>query len=802
MIPKNRNNIRRLIFSTLLMAVLLMIAVVSYMGKPSERNSAPVLSTWLNVAQMSGKPDGTAISRTEFKQALYELQVSRSNRTDFSQQAPYTIYATPRNNLRHRVPLSLLHWDRTIPVVRQDTTAVFPIASRTTSNVTIFAFSPVRPVTYRGEYLELKLSPEDFFEDASPCNAVANLFLDAGDGLGWTDLQIGESVPVSYTETGTKTLRVAAELADGQMLYAAASLEVAALSTVDPTTTIELTTSFGLTGVVNNVSALLYVLKAPGNMLGYQPSTQTFAKSSSRIISGTGYSTYSTQLRSPVLVCEGFDMFGEMDWDELYAILNKEGLAETLGSHGRDLLVLDFGEATRDIFENAAVAALAVEYTTWNRLNFTDKFTVIGASMGGLVTRIALKKIEDSPNNFLLDSQNHIDTWISFDSPQTGANIPLGVQEFCDFFGCVATQTKGGIFYDEIYQGLIGPLEYKQKIDTPAARQMLIAHQSTTTIPSNSYEAFYNSLAAIGYPSIPKRVAICNGAGENVRHPFQPGEQIVNWLYENYWQVDIYAKIYALPQSYSTTVTVFYGRLNPFDIWGNSYDWTTNVPAYYYYSIDNAPGGTRPSFSDLYKEIPASYKSGTSNYCRYNSHCFIPTVSALGMPIYLCDYAPNIFISGYSPFDETHTAITNEPHIDINANNKNWFVKAILENTDADDNGLDDWKQYTSTKTTPIPVPYDWLIAYGMTTNFEEAAISDSDGDGYSAWQEFVTGTDPTNILSRFAVTYYDQITLLWSPYLQDRIYTVLGKTNLSDTAWVAPTNTSHRYFKVRVDMP
>lgn len=226
------------------------------------------------------------------------------------------------------------------------------------------------------------------------------------------------------------------------------------------------------------------------------------------------------------------------------------------------------------------------------------------------------------------------------------------------------------------------------------------------------------------------------------------------------------------------------------------------MAANYASSIDNAPGGTRDSFLQIYTNIPASFKISTVNYCRYDSHCFIPTVSALGMPIYLCDYAANVFIRGESPFDETHTAITNEPHIDINVNNKDWFIKAILENADADDNGLDDWKQYTSTKTTPVPVPYDWLKAYGMTSNFEEAAISDSDDDGYSAWQEFVAGTDPTNLLSHFAITYYDQTNLLWSPRLPDRIYTVVGKTNLSDTAWGAPTNTFHRFFRVRVDLP
>ena len=45
-----------------------------------------------------------------------------------------------------------------------------------------------------------------------------------------------------------------------------------------------------------------------------------------------------------------------------------------------------------------------------------------------------------------------------------------------------------------------------------------------------------------------------------------------------------------------------------------------------------------------------------------------------------------------------------------------------------------------------------------------------------------------------------------WSPDLNTngevRVYTVFGKTNLTDAAWVCPTNAAHRFFKVKVEMP
>ena len=39
-------------------------------------------------------------------------------------------------------------------------------------------------------------------------------------------------------------------------------------------------------------------------------------------------------------------------------------------------------------------------------------------------------------------------------------------------------------------------------------------------------------------------------------------------------------------------------------------------------------------------------------------------------------------------------------------------------------------------------------------------------------------------------------------PYLgSQREYILEGKTNLIDSAWMTPTNSAHRFFRVRVEM-
>lgn len=45
-------------------------------------------------------------------------------------------------------------------------------------------------------------------------------------------------------------------------------------------------------------------------------------------------------------------------------------------------------------------------------------------------------------------------------------------------------------------------------------------------------------------------------------------------------------------------------------------------------------------------------------------------------------------------------------------------------------------------------VPLWWLAQYGWTDNFDVAALSDTDHDGYAAWEEYVMEADPTDPLS------------------------------------------------------
>jgi len=96
----------------------------------------------------------------------------------------------------------------------------------------------------------------------------------------------------------------------------------------------------------------------------------------------------------------------------------------------------------------------------------------------------------------------------------------------------------------------------------------------------------------------------------------------------------------------------------------------------------------------------------------------------------------------------------------------------------------------------PHQMPNHWMGRYGLTNNMAEQVDQDQDGDGLSAWQEYVMDTDPTDrdSLLRLDVTHGQEggmavrsnsmdaeLFLLTWQGSADRKYTVYCSTNLAE---------------------
>jgi len=127
----------------------------------------------------------------------------------------------------------------------------------------------------------------------------------------------------------------------------------------------------------------------------------------------------------------------------------------------------------------------------------------------------------------------------------------------------------------------------------------------------------------------------------------------------------------------------------------------------------------------------------------------------------------------------------------------------------ADDSGF--------TMTTVEPVKYSWLEQYGLgrDSDFETAAKAYTgkfeNGRQMQVWEDYVAGTDPTNVLSRLQATIQmteDGPEINWLPDLNEggtksvSDYKIWSKCDLIDKEWKFPADDDDRFFKVTVEMP
>lgn len=490
----------------------------------------------------------------------------------------------------------------------------------------VFASSALTAYTHRGWSVRFYLGGEFYFTN----HAVPPVFIDIDfdDGTGWRRVKTGETVEVSYTGTGRKKIEVRVPQDSDPPLLGSFYFTVENLQTPDPHDTLQLTASIPYLGEYATGSAYLYL------------------------------SDGHVSLTDPVIVVEGFDIDNTMGWDEIYDLMNREELLETMRSEGFDIVVLDFTEAADYIQSNSMLLVELIEEVE-GMIDPSRDYNLIGASMGGLVGRYALSYME---SNLI---EHRVGNFISFDTPHRGANIPLGIQYWMDFF---SEQSADAAFLLE-------------RLDMPASRQMLVYHHTDppgTTGESDSLKgAFESDLAALGgYPSGCRKVAIANGSGYATGQGFAAGEQIIS--YEHFsFLVDIVGNVWAVPDGASQMI--FEGLI---DIILNPTE-EMNVVVSGTDPYDSAPGGTRATMTQMdttdvpYGDIVALYQN----------HCFIPTISALDLATgdLFFDIAGAGNLMSLTPFDTVYYPSANQEHIDVNAENAEWVkseVRRVLTGVD------------------------------------------------------------------------------------------------------------------------
>jgi hypothetical protein len=456
---------------------------------------------------------------------------------------------------------------------------------------TAHAISALKDYTHRGESVTFVLDRRWYLTNLE--TNAASVEIDFDDGRGYRVIRFDDPYEVNYAGPGRKLVRTRTTLTSGRILHGSFVFRVENLATPNPHDTLAITGTIPYNSGLATGEAYVYLSDA------------------------------HTSITNPVIVVEGFDLDNTMNWDELYQLLNEQNLIETMRANGFDAVVLNFADATDYIQRNSFVLTELIEQVQLELDSHRD-IAIVGASMGGLCARYALAYMETNAID------HRVRTFIAFDSPQNGANIPLGVQYWLDFFKDLSVDAEFLL----------------SRLDTPAARQLLVYHHTTppgATGQSDPLRAQLDSdLAALGdYPANVRNVAVANGSGTQTGQGFAAGEKIIDYEYSSFL-VDIVGNVWAVPDG--PNQTIFDGLINiillPPD------ELTVSVSGTVAY--DNAPGGWRSSMA----QMDSTEDTADLFY----------------------DIAGDPGLLSSTPFDAAYFPLENQEHVLVTPENAAWFL--------------------------------------------------------------------------------------------------------------------------------
>lgn len=180
-------------------------------------------------------------------------------------------------------------------------------------------------------------------------------------------------------------------------------------------------------------------------------------------------------------------------WDEWLAI---EHAPRAIGAYldsGYDIVYVDFWFGSDWVEHNAQVLEVVLKGLSQRLCG--DRMHVIGASMGGVVTRYALNKMEE------YGELGCIGSFSTFDSPLQGANIPLGMQQITHYLKGVHRYSRDAV---------------NRKLNARASKQLLLYHFGSDNDCDASRKELLSSKYATEMPQQPWKLGIANGSGLGV----------------------------------------------------------------------------------------------------------------------------------------------------------------------------------------------------------------------------------------------------------------------------------------------
>ncbi|WP_144394511.1 esterase/lipase family protein [Pleionea sediminis] len=330
----------------------------------------------------------------------------------------------------------------------------------------------------------------------------------------------------------------------------------------------------------------------------------------------TIHQNISGALDKPVILVEGFDPMNQTSATELYNQMPYY-LKENLRNSGRDVITVSFNDNGDSLRTNANHLKTLINWVNAQKEG-NHSNAVFGLSMGGVVSRIALKEMENAG----VDHQTGL--YISFDSPHRGAYVPSDIKPTLNrMLEKISKYVPSSSDKNEAKRMLRNSLKL---VDSPAAREMLVT--------SGYSSPFYAYLDSLGYPNNTVRVAYSMGSesGYDNGHSDDPTNDLMRF------RIEVYQF-----QNYRFTVET-----------GDCYLPCDRLNGHY---VNNA-GSTRDVVRYMDEQISLHDKASVIDYDRYEidrrDTGFIPVYSALDMKHIALSTPYSDSLQKHSPFDVIH----------------------------------------------------------------------------------------------------------------------------------------------------
>ncbi|MGI4760776.1 MAG: hypothetical protein ACRYF0_08725 [Janthinobacterium lividum] len=543
-----------------------------------------------------------------------------------------------------------------------NTQQVADVAGRTQNPYvvrTAFAAAPTRPFV-AGATVQLVLASA--LEVQSGGAPIAGRYLDFGDGLGYRAATLNQPLSATYSTAGAKRIKVRYTYN-----YSYDILE----------------SWFDIT--VTNVAPVTAVTTLPAGSSNTARQTAAFdgrvnpiagvrAGGTASVIFGANH----TEITKPLIVVEGFDPsdvapliqrnLGINDFTIATSNPNGFNFYRSYINAGYDLIYINYDSGTDDVLLNAALFEEVL-----NRVNAAktgnEQNVVLGISMGGVVARYQLADMVKNNR----PTQTRL--LILQDSPQRGANVPLGIQALLR----QANINFGSFTIFDINKYL---QQATAMLDSPASQQLLLyrATNATNGFAANTFiEGAYRQKITFPTGQTPPYQIIAASQGSQCGTPlFAPYTELLRldgkifisplpWIIRTSYYAQTIAN--ALPaggQSNRVATLQLYNivRLFGFINLRNNFirqDYTCPSGLL---AVDGVAGGTNYIGGYIPAGVlpkPASYGFGpffqlAFSYTFTRDFCFVPTASALDLADFNQTSFSGKFINGIA---STSTSRTN-----------------------------------------------------------------------------------------------------------------------------------------------